>query len=484
MCVSALKGGGAAKEADGFEERWTVNMLFDLLEESASQIELEPPGTTKGFEFSLQRDGHREWHQVKYQNSKLGKWTLNGLEDEKVLTYFKSKLDSEPDAHCLFFSCDSAFPLRLLWERSQMSETVERFLEHFLEGHKGDFDDLRDKWGQIDAETAWSLLLRITTQNMDDANLRKSNRDRARSLVDADDPSDVVRLLYELINERVHQRLDTEQVWEVLGEKGWGPRAWRTDAGVLERVRDTTSKFLGRQEELLINKDFIAVDEVKQVIERLQAPVPTAPVVVHGPPGCGKSTAMTKVIRHFADQGWRVLTLDLGWIGGVTSSEELGAKLGLPGAPADVLGGIVKDQRALLVVDGLDRIAASLGSPQQLTAVLSDVLSTAGSHKRLAVLLSCRTTDLENDVRVQSAVSRFGDSEHRVELGRWSAASVKSVLLRSEIDPDQLRGEQIELLRIPQNLFLLVESRDASGFDFETELDLQARYTTFKEVGL
>jgi hypothetical protein len=134
--VSALKGGGAAKEADGFEERWTVNMLFDLLEESASQIELEPPGATRGFEFSLQREGLREWHQVKYQNSKLGKWTLNGLEDEKVLAYFRDKLDSEADAHCLFFSCDSAFPLRLLWERSQMSETVERFLEHFLDGHK------------------------------------------------------------------------------------------------------------------------------------------------------------------------------------------------------------------------------------------------------------------------------------------------------------------------------------------------------------
>jgi hypothetical protein len=345
------------------------------------------------------------------------------------------------------------------------------------------FDELRDKWGQIDPETAWSLLLRITTRNMDDANLRKSNRDRARSLVDADDPDDVVRLLYELIDERVHQRLDTEQVWEVLGAKGWGPREWRTDAAVLERVRDTTSQFLNRQEELLINNDFIAIDEVNQVIEWLEAPAPTAPVVVHSLPGCGKSTAMTKVIRHVADQGWRVLTLDLGWIGGVTSSEELGAKLGLPGAPADVLGGIVKDQRALLVVDGLDRIAASLGSPQELTAVLSDVLRTAGSHERLAVLLSCRTTDLENDVRVQSAVSRFGDSEHRVELSRWSPASVKSVLLRSEIDPDQLREEQIELLRIPQNLFLLVESRNAGEFYFETELDLQARYTTFKEVG-
>ena len=482
--MSALKGGGAAKEADGFEERWTVNMLFDLLEESASQIELEPPGTTKGFEFSLQREGLREWHQVKYQNSKLGKWTLKGLEEQKVLTHFKNKLDSEPDANCLFFSCDSAFPLRLLWQRSQMSETFERFYEFFRAGHKDDFDELRQKWGQIDAEAAWLLLRRVTTQNMDDTNLRKSNRDRARSLVDADDPEDVVRLLYELIDERVHRRLNTEQIWEVLGGKGWKPREWRTDAAVLERVRDTTSQFLSREEELLINNDFIAIDEVNQVIEWLEAPAPTAPVVVHGPPGCGKSTAMTKAIRHFADQGWRVLTLDLGWIGGVADSEELGAKLGLPGAPADVLGGIVKDQRALLIVDGLDRIAASLGSPQQLTSVVSDVLGTAGSHKRLAVLISCRTTDLENDVRVQSAVSRFSDSPQRVALSEWSLSSVKSVLLRGGIDPDRLRDEQIELLRNPQNLFLLIESRDAGGFDFETELDLQARYTRFKEVGL
>ncbi len=76
---------------------------------------------------------------------------------------------------------------------------------------------------------------------------------------------------------------------------------------------------------------------------------------------------MTKAIRRLTDAGWRVLTLDLRWIGGVESDEELGERLVLPAPPADVLGGIVKDERALLVIDGLDRVSITYGAPQGLT---------------------------------------------------------------------------------------------------------------------
>ncbi len=115
--------------------------------------------------------------------------------------------------------------------------------------------------------------------------------------------------------------------------------------------------------------------------------------------------------------------------------------------------------------------------------MISEVLKTARSHERLSVLLSCRTADLEHDVRVQSALSRFEGEEKRVELSLWSAESVRSALIRAAINPEDLDAGQLELLRAPQNLFLLVESRDAGEFDFETENDLLARYTTYKEVG-
>jgi hypothetical protein len=486
--VSALKGGGASKEAAGFEDRWTVNKLFDLLAESALQIELEPLGTTpgtaeNGFEFWLRRDGVREWHQVKYQNSDEGNWPLVDLKKRKVLSYFKDKLETEADAHCLFFSAHGAMPLEMLWERSQLSETYERFADHLLGRYEGDFADLRAAWGDLDEQRAWELLCRISTRNMDDRSLRESNRDRARSFVDAEDPDAVVERLTTLVGDRIHRRIDAEAIWTVLKEKGWGPRDWRLDPAVVEAIRVARTDFLRRQEERLINQHSTPISEVERVIKVIGAPAPSRPVVLHGPPGCGKSTAMMKAIRHFTEEGWHVLTLDLASVGAPRNAEEMGHALGLPAAPSDVLGNIVKDKRALLAIDGLDRIAFANNSPQELTAVLSEVLLTARSHERLSVLLSCRSAELEHDARVRSAVSRFGKSEERLALARWSQASVQAALVEAGVEPGELDEAQIELLRIPQNLYYLLASKDAGAFDFRSELDLQNRYTTHMEVG-
>lgn len=487
--MSALKGGGASKEAAGFEDRWTVNKLFDLLEESAHQIELEPLGTApgnaeNGFEFWLRRDGFREWHQVKYQNSNTGNWPLADLRRRKVLGYFKNKLETEADAHCLFFSAHNAMPLEMLWERSQMSETFDRFKQNLLGRYEGDFEELREAWDDLDERSAWKLLCRMSTRCMDDRSLRQSNRDRARSFVDADDPDDVIEKLTTLIGDRIHRRIDADEIWELLEQNGWKPREWWMQPAVAEAIRATRTEFLRRQDERLINHTPTPIEEVKLVIDTIGAPAPSRPVVLHGPPGCGKSTAMMRAIRHFNEEGWLVLTLDLASVGGARNAEELGLALGLPAAPTDVLGNLLKDQRALLAIDGLDRISFANNSPQELTTVLSEVLRTVRSHERLSVLISCRTADLQHDVRVQSAISRFGKAEERIMLSQWAEASVRGALVAAGIPPQRLSASQLDLLRIPQNLYYLLASKDAGPFDFKSELDLQNRYTMHMQVGL
>jgi hypothetical protein len=480
--VASLRGGGAAKESGRFEDRWTVNQLFHVLDESASVIELEPPGMKRGFEFSLQRPNGREWHQVKHE-IRDGKWSLYSLDNEEVLRYFKEKLESEAEAFCHFFSSYPAVPLGPLCSRSRVSETFERFKDHFLANYGNEFADLCKRWGGIDGEAAWELLKRTFTRHMDEPGLIQSNLDRATSLVESDgDSAAVVRKLTELAAESIHQRLDAQRIWKALEEEGWGPSRWSTDPAVLEAIQAVTAQFLGREEELLINHDFSAVEEVDEIKEALFLPAPASPVVVHGPPGCGKSTTVTKVIKDFLIANWSVLTLDLRRAGEIETTEELGEKMGLPGAPADVLGGVVKDRRALLVIDGLDRVGAMTASPQGLADVVFQILETANSHDRLSVLVTCRTTELEHDVRVQAAISPL-ESEIKVRLDRWAEASVEAALVKAGIDRANLDEEQFELLRIPQNLFLLINSKDAGPFDFRTSNDLSDRYTTSNRVG-
>jgi hypothetical protein len=480
--VASLRGGGAAKESGRFEDRWTVNQLFHVLDASASVIELEPPGMKRGFEFSLQRPEGCEWHQVKREHGG-GNWSLYNLDDNDILRDFKEKLESEPEALCQFFSSYPADPLGRLCARSRDSETFERFKDHFLVGLGDAFVDLRKRWGELDEEVAWELLKRTFTRHMDEPGLIQSNLDRATSLVESDSgPAAVVRKLTELVGESIHQRLDADRIWKALEEEGWGPSRWSTDPAVLENIQAVTAQFLEREDELLINHDFSTIEEVDEIKEALFSPAPAPPIVIHGPPGCGKSTLVTKVIKDLVIANWSVLTLDLRRAGEIETPEELGEKLGLPGAPADVLGGVVKNRRALLVIDGLDRVGAMTGSPQGLADVAFEVLETANSHDRLSVLVTCRTTELENDVRVQSAISPL-KREIKVKLDRWAEISVESALVKAGIDRSDLAEQQFELLRIPQNLFLLVNSKDAGPFTFRTSKDLSDRYTTSNKVG-
>ncbi|NJN62145.1 MAG: hypothetical protein HC795_11980 [Coleofasciculaceae cyanobacterium RL_1_1] len=76
-----LAGGASDKLGNRYEGRWTVRQIIDVLEEKADSIQLEKPGED-AFEFIVSRDGRKECHQVKRQNSKGVGWTLSALENK------------------------------------------------------------------------------------------------------------------------------------------------------------------------------------------------------------------------------------------------------------------------------------------------------------------------------------------------------------------------------------------------------------------
>jgi hypothetical protein len=107
--------------------------LLDMLAGRATAIHLEPPGTAGvGFEFALDRPATKEWHQVKYQNSKLGKWSMYELEAKKVLTNFKEKLSASTSDSCMFVSAHAAFPLGRLCSLAGLATSIENFKDDLL----------------------------------------------------------------------------------------------------------------------------------------------------------------------------------------------------------------------------------------------------------------------------------------------------------------------------------------------------------------
>src|SRR5438552_11598497 len=96
-----MAGGDADKEGNRYEMWWAVLAMVRVLDGDASAIRLEPPGIEgQGIEFVLHLKGADEYHQVKRQQANQSNWTLNTLENERVLTYFGEKFAAAPHATC------------------------------------------------------------------------------------------------------------------------------------------------------------------------------------------------------------------------------------------------------------------------------------------------------------------------------------------------------------------------------------------------
>lgn len=84
--MSPLRGGEAAKFGDRYEGRWTVRQLLYILQGQADAVTVEAVGEIgEGVEFTLQRGGLTEVHQVKRQIGTANEWKPSDLNSCGVL---------------------------------------------------------------------------------------------------------------------------------------------------------------------------------------------------------------------------------------------------------------------------------------------------------------------------------------------------------------------------------------------------------------
>src|SRR6266567_6339302 len=87
-----------------------------------------------------------EYHQVKRQQTSIGRWILGDLERKGVLSYFWQKLQKEP-CKCVFASTHSAHQLEELASRARGSLSWVEFDQVFLKGeHREAFENLQGIW--------------------------------------------------------------------------------------------------------------------------------------------------------------------------------------------------------------------------------------------------------------------------------------------------------------------------------------------------
>ena len=481
-----LPGGASSKFGDRYEGRWTVFCITDVMDERANSIRLEPPGIEgEGVEFWMRRGPVLEYHQVKRQQSGLGRWTLADLAGKGVLTHFWQKLD-DINSHCFFVSTHSAYQLDELSDRARRSASWEEFKREFLKDiqNSTDFAQLCSYWGNCDQEAAYERLQRVYVRTIDEDILTTSTDGRLASLVEGDAPT-IRDVLAQFLLDKVHIELKAVDIWRHLENRStpFRRRRWGSDPHVLAAVDEINKRYISSLQDELIAGKLIPREEVQTAIDELTPSSGVRGILLVGEAGVGKSSVMSQVAGTLYSLGWPILAIRVDRLEPTPLPDRVGQQLNLPGSPANVLASVADGKDCALIIDQLDAVSLASGRHPDFFECINEIIKQARVHPRMRIVLGCRKFDLENDHRLRSLTGDKGMVES-ISIGRLSPPAVKQAIEAVGLSAGRLNTKQLELLSIPLHLKLLVEialDSDNDAFGFETVNDLYAHFWEHKQ---
>ncbi len=471
-----LPGGSSDKLGNRYELWWTVVQLERMLHGEVSSIRIEDPGVDKA-EFVLQVAGHRELHQSK-RSHPSGKWSVASLAaaDIEVLQAIY-KLLYRNDDEFVFVSESHAGELSELTHRASSAQTAMEFEATFLQAKDvlETFERLRRAWQECDTETAWRILRRVQVRSTDEQSLSERVHIGAQSLFLAD-PSSVCIALRTIALDSVHQTVSRDNLVERLKEKGFVLRRLVDGAHATAVVTEATSRYLDGTRPRLIRHVLLRRAATDSLISKLGTDAGDS--VLTGRAGTGKTGCIVDFVEQLRKRGVPVLAFRLDRIELVSTAFDLGKKLGFEESPALILAEAAHGREAVLVVDQLDAVSTTSGRATSfLEAVQCLLIEARGLRERLRlhVVVACREFDWKNDHRLRMLLSK---DHAEVTVGVFSVNEVTENLAAEGFNVKQFQPLQLELLRLPQNLALFLES----GVDptrapvFNTTIDLFYEY--------
>lgn len=476
-----LPGGSSDKLGNRYELWWTVAQLERMLHGEISSIRIEDPGVDKA-EFVAQVAGHQELHQSK-RSHPSGKWSVASLAaaDVEVLQAIFRQLRGNNDEF-VFVSESHAGELAELALRARGAQTAQEFETTFLQAKDASeiFERLRRAWQSCDTETAWGILRRVQVRSADEQTLSERVHIGAQALFLAD-PNDVCSALRTIALDSVHQTVSRDDLVERLKKRGLVLRRLIDGAQAPAVVTGATTRYLDGTRPRLIRHVLLRRASTDTLLSKLGTDAGDS--VVTGRAGTGKTGCIVDFVEQLRTRGIPVLAFRLDRIEPVSTALELGKKLGLEESPALILAAAAHGREAVLVVDQLDAVSTTSGRATSfLEAVEGLLIEARGLRDRLPlhVVVACREFDWKNDHRLRALLPK---DHTEVPVVEFTLEEVTQTLTAAGFDTTQFRNRQLELLRLPQNLSLFLES----GFDparppvFNTAIELFDRYWDQKQ---
>ncbi len=483
-------GGYAEKLGNRYEGRWGVRQLLHLLSEELVTVTIEPLGEDEpGVDLWIERrDGSRQGQQCKHHDRS---WTLADLNARGVLRAARFQLDRNPSYQFALISPATSPALGPLCESArQSSGDAEQFYEFQVQAISEDrrrtyrqFCEYLglDPANQAARALAYSYLRRMFIECWPDSvTVREDLLGLANVLV-VGVPATVLAVLGDFVNDNLRIPITAPAVWHHLTSHGLQPRRLPHDIRILPAVEELCRQFADSIKDDLIAGAVIPRKETSAILEALRD---GAVVVLHGSPGRGKSGVLYELTQRFREEKWVFLPVRLDRQEPRITSRQFGHDLGLPESPVKCLEAVAGPQQAVLVLDQLDAIRwtsrHSLNALEVCKSLVREVKSLRDLGKAIAVVLACRTYDLQNDPAIKAWLAAENGGEHKpvqIEVAPLSEQIVADVVQQQGHKYSQFSKRQKEILQSPQHLAMWVRLvKSGRAPDFQNRVQLMRDY--------
>lgn len=480
----ARAGGEADKFGNSYEGAWTIFHMLLVLAGRAQAITVEDVGELgEGSEFTLMSLHHgEEAHQVKRKQGAANGWTPHRLNDEGVLQAARKHVEQGRQFH--FVSMIPAPIVDDLTDYARRSRSVEPFLTDWLKsGNPKQAEDLKREFSYLSGDVyasdqiAWQTLRGIWTHCQDEDGLRRMIDALAGLLLAGAPPKPAALSLGDLAIQNLGVPLTAAAIEERLTEYELSRAQLVGNPAVAQSVDAVLTSWKTSVERDLL-RPAIARAESSQLSATLRSNDTRVTMVV-GAAGAGKSSVLWQSVEELAAEGWPILAFRLDRLESLTSTAEIGEKLGLGTSPVTALAAVAAGDPCLLVIDQLDAVSFASGRVPSGFHTVMDLTQEAVVFPQMRVLLACRAFDVDNDYRIRQLVA--DRLVGRLEVLPLTNEQVNAAVEEMGLPAAQLTARQQSLLTSPLNLVLLSAIADESdALTFESAGGLLAAYWDHK----
>ncbi len=489
--MSLESGGYSDKIGNRYESRWIAYLLFQLLEEKHSAIQVEPIGDDEeGVDVLIkEHSGEVRMDQCKASNANNDHWTLSLLNISGVLTKADKQILRDIKEFNIVSPLASSSIGALLDSAKNSNDNPDDFYKYQIEPSTPRIKDFTSICNYLNLNTncsdtkkhVFNFLKKFNIiQYNSDKKTKEELLDKANLLFTAP-PEHVVAYLRNCIVEEdlLRHFITSSKLKSLMESKGFTFRVRPQDSRILPVISSIQSEFEDSIKPFFISKTLIKRPELTEVVDSLSENLIT---FIHADAGSGKSAFLFNIYSEIKKAGSLCLPIRLDRnMPETTGADNYGKQLGLPYSPVFCLDYVGSNQPKVIILDQLDAIRWSGSHSHNALSTCKEIVKQALQLNRsghdVSILIACRSFDIEDDQEISAWLENIDEDVEYIELALLEEETVKQVIAPF-INYDDLSTEQKRILKIPLWLGIYIDISKASGDNpnFSTKLELIRAY--------